>query len=111
MMIYKVLRPHEWSHLMAEGQTLGSAADQRDGFVHFSTAKQLGDTLARHFSDEGDLVLLACEDAVLGDDLHWEPSRGGALFPHLYRPLTLGDIVWSRDIGRTADGHDTGPLE
>lgn len=111
MMIYKVLRPAEWERLRADGSTQGAPVDLADGFVHFSTAAQLGATLSRHFATEGDLVLLACDSAGLGDDLRWEPSRGGDLFPHLYRALRLDDIAWSRDILPGADGHDTGPLE
>jgi uncharacterized protein (DUF952 family) len=29
------------------------------------------------------------DSAKLGTDLRWEPSRGGALFPHLYAALDL----------------------
>lgn len=111
MMIYKVLRPAEWDDLQATGATAGAAVDQADGFVHFSTAAQLQATLARHFADEGNLMLLACEAAGLAEALRWEPSRGGDLFPHLYRHLTLQDIAWSRVIQRGKDGHDTGLLE
>ncbi|MDQ1899769.1 DUF952 domain-containing protein [Paracoccus sp. WLY502] len=111
MMIYKVLRPAEWADLQAAGASKGAPVDLADGYVHFSTAAQLGTTLTKHFADEGDLLLLGCDAAVFGGDLRWEPSRGGDLFPHLYRPLTLDDIAWSRIISRSEDGHDTGPLE
>ncbi|WEF23477.1 DUF952 domain-containing protein [Paracoccus sp. S3-43] len=111
MMIYKVLRPAEWADLQAAGVTQGAPVDLADGFVHFSTAAQLGVTLSKHFGSEGDLILLACDPAALGDDLRWEPSRGGDVFPHLYRPLAMRDIAWSRVIGRGENGHETGPLE
>lgn len=111
MMIYKVLRSQEWSQLRSAGQTHGAPVDRADGFVHFSTAAQLGETLRRHFADEGDLVLLACDATGLGDALRWEPSRGGDLFPHLYRALTLEDVVWSQPVLHTAQGHYTGTLQ
>lgn len=111
MMIYKVLRAGEWAQLQADGSTHGAPVDLADGFVHFSTAAQLATTLSRHFATETRLVLLACKVAHLGDDLRWEPSRGGDLFPHLYRPLRMADVVWSRDILSGQDGHETGPLE
>lgn len=111
MMIYKVLRAAEWAQLQADGLTQGAPVDLTDGFVHFSTAGQLATTLSRHFAAEKDLTLLACDAARLSDDLRWEPSRGGDLFPHLYRPLRLDDIAWSRDIARDDHGHQTGPLE
>jgi uncharacterized protein (DUF952 family) len=103
MLIFKVLRPAEWAELAAAGSSAGSPADRSDGFVHFSTAEQLAGTLERHFPGETGLLLLAVEADGCGDALRWEPSRGSALFAHLYRPLALGDIVWRR-------GVDDGPL-
>ena len=38
---------------------------------------------------------------ALGDSLIWEPSRGGARFPHLYRKLARADVLWARPV---ADG-------
>lgn len=111
MMIYKVLRPAEWTQLQADRATQGAPVDLADGFVHFSTAAQLGTTLSRHFAGEGNLTLLACDAARLGADLRWEPSRGEDLFPHLYRLLRMDDIAWSRDIRHDNAGHHTGPLE
>lgn len=111
MMIYKILRPQEWLQFRSATWTHGSPVDLADGFVHLSTARQVGDTLKKHFADDGDLFLLACNSAALGHALRWEPSRGGDLFPHLYRALTLDDVVWTRDVARTPSGHDTGTLE
>jgi len=101
MLIYKVFRPAEWSELRSAGTTAGAPVDRADGYIHFSTADQLPGTLEKHFAGEADLVLLALDPAALGPALIWEPARGGALFPHLYRPLALTDIVWSRPL---ADG-------
>ena len=97
-MIYKIFRAEEWAALQADGSTRGAPVDLADGYVHFSTADQAAETLARHFAGERGLVLLAVDDTTLGDDLRWEPSRGGALFPHLYRELKHDDVVWSRPI-------------
>ena len=99
MLIYKVLRAAEWAELEADGATAGSPADRADGFVHFSTAGQLPGTLAAHFAGETGLLLLAVDADAAGPALAWEPSRGGALFPHLHRPLTLADLLWSRPLG------------
>lgn len=110
MLIYKVFRADEWQALREAGRSAGAPVDLADGFVHFSTAAQLGETLARHFAGEDGLILLACQaDAMQA--LRWEPSRGGDLFPHLYRPLRLEDILWSRPIERGPAGHITGHLE
>lgn len=110
MLIYKVLRPAEWADLRAAGTSAGAPVDRQDGFVHFSTAEQLPATLSRHFAGEAGLILLACDADALAADLRWEPSRGGALFPHLYRQLRLSDVLWSRDLPLAVAGHLTGEL-
>lgn len=95
MLIYKIFRAPEWAMFETNGETLGAPIDIADGYVHFSTAPQAGETAAKHFANEPDLMLLALNGDTLGPDLKWEPSRGGALFPHLYRPLHLTDILWA----------------
>ncbi len=108
MQIFKVFRAAEWAQMHQDGRTLGAPVDLADGYIHFSTAEQLPVTLSKHFANEDGLVLLACDPDAMAPDLRWEPSRGGALFPHLYRTLTLSDILWSRPIALTDDGHVTG---
>lgn len=105
MLIYKILRRPEWDSLCAAGQTRGAPVDLADGYIHFSTAGQVVETAARHFAGQSDLVLVAVEADRLGDDLRWEPSRGGALFPHLYRDLHLSDVVWDKSLPLGAAGH------
>lgn len=105
MLIYKILRRSEWDAFRAEGRTLGAPVDLADGFIHFSTAEQVAATAERHFAGQSDLVLVAVADEALGDALKWEPSRGGALFPHLYRELHLADVVWDKSLPLGATGH------
>jgi len=83
-LVYKILRPSEREVLERYGRFTGSADDEHDGFVHLSTREQLAGTLAKHFAEEDELTILALDVAAMGDALRWEPSRGGALFPHLY---------------------------
>ena len=83
-LIYKVCREAEWRAAVVAGVYSGSAVDARDGFIHFSTAAQLEETLRRHFAGQRDLVLVAFDPADLGALVRWEPSRGGELFPHVY---------------------------
>ncbi len=101
MLIYKVFRAAEWAGLRACGRTAGAPVDLADGFVHFSTADQLPVTLSKHFAGETGLMLLAVDADAAGDALRWEPSRGGALFAHLYRDLEMSDVIWARPV---ADG-------
>ena len=95
MLIFKIFRAPEWADLQARGETLGAPIDVADGYVHFSTAGQAQETADKHFAGELGLVLLALDADALAPDLVWEPSRGGQLFPHLYRPLRIEDVLWN----------------
>ena len=105
MLIYKILRRPEWDAFRAAGQTLGAPIDLADGYIHFSTAGQVAETAAKWFAEECDLVLLAVHTDRLGSDLKWEASRGGALFPHLYRVLHLQDVLWDKSLPLGISGH------
>lgn len=98
MLIYKIFHAHEWAELQAEGVTQGAPIDVADGYIHFSTATQVAETAAKHFTDATGLVLTAVETDALDADIRWEVSRGGAKFPHLYRALNMADVVWTRDM-------------
>jgi uncharacterized protein (DUF952 family) len=104
MLIYKILRAEEQAEFERAGETRGAPVDLADGYIHFSTAAQVAETLARHFVGERGLWLLAVDADAAGDAIVWEPSRGGALFPHLYRPLVRADVLWSRPLADGPDG-------
>lgn len=105
MLILKILRRPEWDAFRAAGQTAGAPVDLADGFIHFSTPAQVAETAARHFAQESDLVLVAVDPDRLGPALKWEPSRGGQLFPHLYRSLRLDEVIWDKSLPLGATGH------
>ena len=98
MLIYKIFRAPEWAQLEANGETAGAPIDLTDGYIHFSTAEQAAETAAKHFAGQDDLVLAALDADTLGDALKWEVSRGGALFPHLYRVLKRADVLWVKPL-------------
>ncbi len=91
--IYKILAEQDWLDAVRAGNYTGSADDARDGFIHLSAADQLAGTAAKHFKGQAGLVLVALDTAKLGSHLRWEPSRGGALFPHLYGPLDVSAAI------------------
>ena len=103
--IYKICERRLWRAAAAERAFRGSADDARDGFIHFSTADQLAETAAKHFAGQRDLILIAVDAGRLGRQLKWEPSRGGALFPHLYGLLPLEAVRWARPLADEVDGH------
>jgi uncharacterized protein (DUF952 family) len=96
--VYKICREAEWKVAVQVGMYRGSAADLRDGFIHFSTAEQVAATAAKHFAGQHDLLLVAVDADALGADLKWEPSRGGALFPHLYGDLPVSAALWAKPL-------------
>lgn len=106
-LIYKIASQDEWAAALAAGQFNGAPIDLADGYIHFSTAEQAQETAARHFAGRDGLLLIALEEALLGEALKWEPSRGGQLFPHLYRPFLVSEILWVKPLPLRADGsHD-----
>ena len=104
MFIYKILRAEDFAALDRDGETAGAPVDLADGYIHFSTAAQVAETAARYFAGADDLVLAAVEAAPLGAALKWEPSRGGDLFPHLYRRLRRSDLAWIAPLPLGRDG-------
>ncbi|HTT48263.1 MAG TPA: DUF952 domain-containing protein [Pseudolabrys sp.] len=107
--IYKILPAALWREAEREGVFKGSPVDIRDGFIHFSTADQAAETAAKHFAGQADLLLLHVDAARLGERLKWEPSRGGALFPHLYGELELAAIIRVDPLPLSADGRHRFP--
>ena len=103
-LIYKIVPETLWQEARKDGVFRGAAIDLTDGYIHFSTASQARETAARHFAGINGLLLVAVDPAVFGDALKFEPSRGGALFPHLYAELPLADIAWEKPLPLGPDG-------
>jgi uncharacterized protein (DUF952 family) len=92
MFVYKICTAVLWAEAEREHVFRGAPVDFADGYIHFSTAAQVAETLTKHFSGQTDLLLVEVDTARLGEALKWEPSRGGALFPHLYGLLDLAAV-------------------
>jgi uncharacterized protein (DUF952 family) len=102
--IYKVCDGAEWAAAERSGAYQGAPVDLADGYIHFSTAAQLGETLRKHFRGRTGLVLVAVDAAALGAALRWEQSRGGDLFPHLYAALPTSAARWARPLPESPGG-------
>lgn len=107
--IFKIVSSAEWQAAEQAGVFTGSRVDLADGFIHFSTAAQVEETAARHFTGQDGLVLVAVNADALGPALRREPSRGGDLFPHLYGPLPLDTVLWVQPLPLGADGRHRFP--
>jgi uncharacterized protein (DUF952 family) len=108
-LLYKICPSSLWREAEGAGVFRGSEHDVRDGFIHFSTAEQVAETAAKHFADQDDLKLLTVDASRLGDALRWEPSRGGALFPHLYGELALNAVTKVVDLPLEPGGRHVFP--
>jgi uncharacterized protein (DUF952 family) len=104
--VYKVLPAADWHAAQSGGVYHGSPVDLRDGFIHFSTAEQLAETLRRHFAGARDLVLLWVDSEAItpASAWRWEPSRGGALFPHLYAALPVSAVLRAQPLALDEHG-------
>jgi uncharacterized protein (DUF952 family) len=107
--IYKICPEADWRDAERAGVYRGMPIDHRDGFMHFSTAGQVAETAAKHFAGGRDLMLIAVDGDRLGDKLRWEPSRGGALFPHLYGDLPVSAVLTAEPLPLGADGRHIFP--
>jgi uncharacterized protein (DUF952 family) len=108
-LVYKIVPEALWRAAEAAGRFDGAPVDHADGYIHFSTAAQVRETAARHFSGQRDLLLVAIDAEALGDSLRWEPSRGGDLFPHLYVPLGLSAVRTVERLPLGPDGRHVFP--
>jgi uncharacterized protein (DUF952 family) len=108
--VYKICPVSSWRQAERAGVFRGSEVDHRDGFIHFSDAAQVVETAAKHFAGQNDLLLIRVDTTKLGNRLKWEPSRDGALFPHLYGDLELTSVTRVDPLPLTSDGRHAFPL-
>lgn len=102
-LVWKLVDAADWQ--ASEEWFSGSDVDRRDGYIHMSTSSQVPETAARHYRGRTGLLLLGIDPAALAQELVWEPSRGGELFPHLYGPLPHAAAVLLRRLAVTDEGH------
>lgn len=107
--IYKICPASAWREAERQGVYRGSTDDARDGFIHFSTAAQVAATAEKYFRGESGLFLIAVDADALGENLRWEPARGGDLFPHLYGELDFAAVLSVIDLPMKSDGSHTIP--
>jgi len=108
-LIYHMCKRAEWEAARIGGHYSGSSQDREDGFIHFSGPDQIVESAAKHRKGQSDLVIIEVDPAALGADLRWEESRGGRLFPHLYRPLPVAAVRRVAELPLGADGRHRFP--
>ena len=102
--IYHACRRPLWASACQGGRYDGSRQDLDDGFIHFSSAAKIAESLRLYCRGIADLVLIEVTAEALGPDLIWERSRDGDAFPHLYGPLDPDVVERSWDLTLDAAG-------
>lgn len=90
--IFHITPAADWEAARAAGSY---AADSlaSEGFIHFSTRRQVLAVAERFYGGRAGLVLLEADPARLAAELRYEESEPGERFPHLYGPLNLDAVV------------------
>lgn len=107
--IFKILTLEQWESFRAARKFLGAPVDLADGFIHFSTQQQVIETAEKHFGEFDELILAAVVVEPMGEQLKWEPSRGGQLFPHLYGVLHLEHVEQHWHVKKSQNGEHEFP--
>ena len=103
-LIYHMCPFEAWAAALVAGAYSGTAQDQADGFIHFSTRDQIAESAKKHRAGQDGLVLVAVDVERLGDRLKWEKARDGDLFPHLYGPLDPAESASAAPLPLGPDG-------
>ena len=101
--VYKICTKSDWLTVKSKGQLTGFKKDLVDGYIHFSSDDQVVGTLKKFYQNQNDLILLKVDTLNL-DNLVWEQASDGTMFPHLYSPLDISNIVDEYDIVLSKDG-------
>ena len=102
--IYKIINADELKEAKSSGTYSGSSKDIQDGYIHFSGEEQVEGTLKKYYTNQKDLILLKVKTLKL-DHLIWEQASDGNMFPHLYSPLDLSNVVEEYEISLQDDGN------
>lgn len=106
---YKLLTEDQWRAWRESGEFTGAPVDVEDGYIHLSARDQVADTAAKWFAQVDPLMLVMVDLSALGETVKWEPSRGGALFPHIYGTIPATAIAGHSRLRLGADGQHVFP--
>ena len=103
-LLYKVCSKDDWDKAILKKFYCGSEIDNKDGFIHLSTKKQLNETVKNHFRGKKNLLVISFSTKKIQDNLKWEVSRNGDLFPHYYGNLETKFAVETYNLQLNTNG-------
>ena len=101
--IFKIIEKEEWQKAKQCESYGGSNKDIKDGYIHFSEEDQVPQTLKKHYQNQENLVLLKVNAFKL-ENLLWEQTSNGDMYPHLYSPLDINTVVAEFELSLNEDG-------
>jgi uncharacterized protein (DUF952 family) len=102
-MIYHLTTQEAWEAALGQGY-YEHASLAAEGFIHCSTREQLFESARLYFVGHDRLVVLQIVEKRVEQQLKWEHSRNGELFPHLYGPLPVEAVEDRRYLARNEEG-------
>lgn len=106
--IFHIAHKSEWADALENGAyRTGSLADE--GFIHFSTGRQLLRTAEKYYHGDQHVVLLVIDPLKLAAELRYEPIADGQEFPHLYGELNLDAVTQVLPFSPESDGSFSWP--
>jgi len=109
MGLFHLVGAAEWESAR-EGDVYRPASFAREGFIHFSTDRQLLASAEKWFGGRDDVLVVSVRQDRVGPELRFE-RVGSEDFPHLYAPLPLEAVVEVVAMHRGADGKFELPVE
>tara|TARA_Y100000768_G_C23538418_1_gene478139 strand:- start:66 stop:419 length:354 start_codon:yes stop_codon:yes gene_type:complete len=101
--IFKIIDKNEWQNAKKMGTYKGSDKDKKDGYIHFSEANQVQETLKKHYLKKENLILLKVNAFKL-ENLLWEQASNGDMYPHLYSSLDTNNVLDEFELSLNNDG-------
>ena len=93
--LYKIITQTQWASMRQHGihYHQGSLLDQRDGYLHMSTSKQVERIANKYFGDliNGKIIKLSYQE--IESNLKWEPNSKGEYFPHGYDEIPMRAVI------------------
>lgn len=96
-LIYHIATAEDWARARTDGQYTTSTRGitlAEQGFIHCSTAAQVGPVATRFYKGLPDLLVLVIDTDRVRHEIRFEQAPGSdELFPHIYGPLSPDAVV------------------